>query len=158
MPFQKGNKLYKLKTHWPPVTKPLIIEKICKCGCQTKFTQSRYSPGYIQGHGRKGKPIPSIQGNKSHFWRGGITNRRGYIFIYNPTHPHAYGEYVSEHRLVMEKQLQRILEPWEIVHHINGVKDDNRIENLFLTSQSEHARHHRKKVPNPRNSKTGRFV
>ena len=55
--------------------------------------------------------------------------------IFQKGHPRSTGSrgnYVFEHIIVMEKELERYLNPNENVHHKNGVKDDNSFENLEL--------------------------
>lgn len=73
-------------------------------------------------------------------WKGGKKASLGYIKVYKPNHPMAQkGEYVLEHRLIMEKILGRPLKPYEVVHHIDGNKKNNKPSNLMLfRNQSEH--------------------
>jgi hypothetical protein len=119
-----------------------MIIKICQCGCGKKrefrFKSQVKGFKFIRGHFRKFQI-----GNKAPCWKGGVIYKRGYVFIYNPTHPHHDQEYVKRSRLEMEKKIGRYLESFELVHHINGIKDDDRIENLFLTTRIEHSRNHR---------------
>jgi uncharacterized protein (DUF1330 family) len=80
-------------------------------------------------------------GENHPMWKGGRTiNSQGYSMILLRKHPYCESNgYVREHRLVMEKHLGRYLLPTEDVHHINGNRTDNRIENLeLITNRSEH--------------------
>lgn len=67
----------------------------------------------------------------------------GYIIRYFPSHPFSARDgYIREHRYVMEQHLGRYLTSEEEVHHINGVRDDNRVENLAVLTKGEHASLH----------------
>lgn len=52
------------------------------------------------------------------------------------------GSTIDEHRFVMQQHLGRSLQFNECVHHINGNKKDNRLENLEVISRSEHTKNH----------------
>lgn len=74
-------------------------------------------------------------------WRGGRTVQQGYVRLSGHSdHPNASKSgAISEHVLVMSQHLGRPLLPGETVHHKNGVRDDNRIENLELWSTTQPA-------------------
>lgn len=92
------------------------IAKFCsiKCSAQSRPTRS------------------IIQGKNHPCWKGGrIKTGEGYISLWARGHPYADCRgYVLEHRLVMEKGLGRYLKPFEKVHHKNGIRDDNRLDNI----------------------------
>jgi len=88
------------------------------------------------------------RGSNSHRWKGGRWQTLGYIKLFLPRDDFFYpmakkAGKVFEHRLIMARDLGRCLARREIVHHKNGIRDDNRLNNLIIMSTSEHKLLHR---------------
>lgn len=72
-----------------------------------------------------------------------LISKGDYWYAKVPDHPNSTSNgYVLHHRIVMENHLNRLLTQDEIVHHINEIKKDNRVENLQVMSRSEHGKLH----------------
>ena len=72
-----------------------------------------------------------------------IVRKGDYNYAVVKGHPNTTNNgYVLHHRIVMENHLGRILNSSEVVHHKNGNKLDNQLDNLLLTTNVEHARIH----------------
>lgn len=112
-------------------------KKTCSVLCQrqlrSKTIKQRLAEGVL-------KPFPwTGDGTKHPNWRGGRhKDHSGYIILKMRGHPMAdKNGWVREHRLIMANELHRTLMPGEIVHHRNGIKDDNRIENLQMVTHAK---------------------
>ena len=145
------------------LVKPYRIKKAkyCsyKCYWRSKKGQIVYSQkgknlwpnGRIFSKEHRDKITQSLKGRKPTNWKGGKIINKGYICIYKPNHPFSTSHgYIREHRLVMEKYLNRYLKPSEHCHHINRIKLDNRIQNLMIfNSNSAHKRFEKNRTIKP---------
>jgi transposase len=139
------------------VSKKLIMDYMNKFGLKRNPQKIPLNVSEIARLFRNGKPIKELAQKysvsektiKSRLWEQGIQTdtyhkgytikHNGYVLIYKPEHPRADKRgYIPEHTLVMEQDIGRYLKPNEVVHHINGIKNDNRIENLKLMTAFQH--------------------
>jgi len=105
------------------------------CDCGTKITY--YTVKYGTGQCRS---CANTRIAKEMYPLKYITSE-GYVYIRVRNHPYTTkAGYLLEHRLVMEKHLGRYLKKYELVHHLNGIRTDNRIKNLAVTDIYKHER------------------
>jgi protein-arginine kinase activator protein McsA len=124
--FNKGKRLSEYE---------IIVCPVCKTEFEDRKSRNREYCSRKCVYKDKKKLV----GEKATQWKGGRTKHNGYIYVYAPNHPFAENKgYVFEHRLVIEKYIGRYLTQNEVVHHINHIKDDNRIKNLMLLTRTEH--------------------
>ena len=110
--------------------------KRCDCGCGQEIpavTTALEPRKYAAGHAR---PTPWKKPGDT------LRHSQGYVLEYAPDHPRAHNGYVYQHILVWERRNGRLVPNGFHIHHVNGVKDDNRVENLEMLSAADHSRLH----------------
>ena len=125
---------------------PLRLEKLMCIVCDNLFDQTMASNTKYCSKSckrlastRKLQGIP-INGPRKHIWGSGYLTKTGYRIISKMNHPNSIkgkrSGQIMEHVFVMSEHLGRPLRKGETVHHLNGIRDDNRIENLELWNSS----------------------
>ena len=108
----------------------------CECGNEKDIVGGHLTSGSTKSCGcRAGSKYRQLR-EKGIFTKR--TNSAGYVIMRYPEHPNSQKNgSLLEHTYVMSEHLGRPLKPHENVHHLNGVRDDNRIENLELWCKSQ---------------------
>lgn len=148
-----------------PGSTELVVLVCNKCGKETTTTWSNYvhrsNPGSrvthcqkcaaaVSGKARRGKPNPATaarnrkrSGKKHPSWRGGrYIDLSGYALVSVRTGRNESGNgwanYRKEHILIVERKLGRKLRPGELVHHIDGDRQNNKVRNLWPSGSTGH--------------------
>ena len=101
--------------------------------------------------------VSNYLGEGNPAWNGGRHLSYGYVFIMKKGHPFANKDgYVMEHRFIAAEKWGIEAVRGMVVHHIDGNRANNSIENLKLMTLSKHAKHHN--AIRPRSITTGRFI
>ncbi len=107
------------------------LGKCCIEGCDNEAVAKHLCSNHYAKLAKFGDPRGgSVQDGRSKAWRH---NKDGYVYKFDPSSPHAGGnKLVYQHRLIIGEKIGRPLKSSESVHHVNGDRSDNRIENLEL--------------------------
>ena len=139
------------------------LRRFCsiKCSNNSPTTKKKISDsltGIKRSEKTRKKTSVARTGKGNGQWKGGKwENQHGYVFVKSHNHPNRNANnYVTEHRLVVEKHIGRYLDCNEVVHHINGIRNDNNIDNLIIMTQGDHTRHHWK--GQKRDGKCGKMI
>ncbi len=126
-------------------------EGLCQCGCNQKTKIIEYnnkrdgwvkgeSQKFIYGH-RSRLPRDTLnypRGHKHGSWKDGEINENGYVRIFLPQHPRNSGNYIPKHVYLAEKAIGKYLPPKALVHHFNGIGDDNSPGNLIACEDEKY--------------------
>jgi hypothetical protein len=117
--------------------KPPTVKDCLRCGKEMRLKPSQaermYCSKACDAQARTKQPLPRIYNGRPARVNG------GYVFLWEPNHPNkTMRGWQAEHRLVAESMLGRYLTSEGQVHHVNGVKTDNRPENLQVLTAREH--------------------
>jgi hypothetical protein len=125
------------RNHWQNAYRHGLLpgRKCSVDDCERNAVARGYCTKHYEQWSIHGDPL--IRGKKAN---GEGCTANGYLLYTNPAPdgPH----YIREHVRIMEEHLGRELDTDELVHHLNGDKLDNRIENLQIISRSEHCTLH----------------
>lgn len=111
-----------------------VYSSLRRSGCLRSHSEA-HMLARVRGANLGGQP----KGSGNHNWKGGKRTHGGYFVVRRPEHPRASCGYVREHILVWEEAHGRPLPNGWVVHHLNGVKTDNRPSNLAAMSRNKHA-------------------
>jgi len=109
-------------------------KKFCSHNCRAKYYVKNGTIKLHRNSKGQGNPNPP-KGKLHHFWKGGVVQKNGYKYIKVKSGKDGY---LAEHRKIIEEFLGRKLKKDELIHHIDGNRLNNNIENLILCSLKEH--------------------
>ena len=144
MDYRKVKKIYQKGKRKDSIRYVMIC---LECGNEFEIMKRDYNRGRGIYCGMECN-LENKSGKRNGMWKGGKKIARGYILIHKASISKKYHYlannskfYIPEHRLMADKKYKRKLTSKDIVHHLNGIRDDNRFENLVIVNKNNHEKH-----------------